>query len=155
MRKLVSTAGLAAAVALCVAGTAYPASGTTIHLVEKDQAFNFVDNPPTSKRHIASIGDMFAFTSTLLTKASKRAGTANASCVVTSGGKNPVFSCTGAFDLAGGELELQAVMRANDLTTRIAIVGGTGAYEGARGSMVSHSRGESSPYSDDTVHLLG
>ena len=34
-------------------------AGTTFHLVEKDQAFNFVDNPPTSAGHISSLGDAF------------------------------------------------------------------------------------------------
>jgi hypothetical protein len=42
----------------------------------------------------------------------------------------------------------------NQRVTRIAIVGGTRAYVGARGEVVSVSRGENSPYSDDTVHLL-
>ena len=40
------------------------------------------------------------------------------------------------------------------IADHIAIVGGTGAYEGARGSVTSVSRGDNSPYSDDTVHLL-
>jgi hypothetical protein len=39
-------------------------------------------------------------------------------------------------------------------TTYIGILGGTGAYEGARGSIKAVSRGQSSPYTDDTVHLL-
>jgi hypothetical protein len=38
--------------------------------------------------------------------------------------------------------------------THIAIVGGTGAYVGASGEIVSVSRGSNSPYSDDTIHLL-
>lgn len=147
-----------AAVMLCVVGAAGAAksSGTTMHLVEKDVAFNFVDNKPTSTRaaHIASIGDMFAFTSSLWTRGNKRAGTLNASCIVTSGGKVPTFECTGTFSLAGGQLELQTAMREDVNPTHIAIVGGTGAYEGARGSITTVSRGQNSPYTDDTIHLL-
>ena len=118
---------------------------------------NFVDNKPLSgpnKR--PSIGDMFVFTSTLLTHANKHAGSLYASCVVASGGKHPISECTGTFTLAGGQLELQTTIRDHNgrVADHIAIVGGTGAYEGARGSVISVSRGEQSPYSDDTVHLL-
>jgi hypothetical protein len=45
-------------------------------------------------------------------------------------------------------------MRDGTNPTNIAIVGGTGAYEGARGSIKATSRGDNSPYTDDTVHLL-
>jgi len=149
-------AAAAAVLSLCVAGVAGAAktAGTTFRLVEKDEGFNFVDNKPTSAKHVASIGDMFAFTSSLWTPGHKRAGSLNASCIVTSGGTHPTFECTGTFSLAGGQLELQTTMRENDHATQIAIVGGTGAYEGARGSVKSVSRGENSAYSDDTVHLL-
>src|SRR5205814_2478058 len=143
--KLAAAAALTAASALCIAGVAGAAktSGTTFHLVEKDEGFNFVDNKPLSgKAHIASIGDMFAFTSSLWTPGHKRAGSLNASCVVTSGGKHPIFECTGTFGLAGGQLELQTTMRENVNPTNIAIVGGTGAYEGALGSIKAVSRGE-------------
>jgi hypothetical protein len=155
--KLAVVAALAAVTTLCVAGVAgaaRQAPGTTFRLVEKDEGFNFVDNKPTSSKHVASIGDMFAFTSSLWTPAHKRAGSLQASCVVTSGGKHPVLECTGTFALAGGQLELQTSMRDGANPTNIAIVGGTGAYEGALGSIKAVSRGENSPYTDDTVHLL-
>ena len=158
MKLMVSVAAaVAAAIALSVAGVAGAAKqtpGTTFRLVEKDEGFNFVDNKPTSSTHVASIGDMFAFTSSLWTPAHKRAGSLQASCVVTSGGKHPTFECTGTFTLAGGQLELQTSMRDGANPTSIAIVGGTGAYEGALGSIKAVSRGENSPYTDDTVHLL-
>jgi hypothetical protein len=35
-------------------------------------------------------------------------------------------------------------------TTHIAVVGGTGVYEGVTGSVTSVSRGQNSPYTDDT-----
>jgi len=145
-----------AAVMLCLVGAAGAAksSGITMHLVEKDTGFNFVDNKPYSTGHVASMGDLFAFSANLLTRANKRAGSLVASCIVASGGKHPTYECTGTFSLAGGQLELQTSMRDGVNPTHIAIVGGTGAYEGARGSVTSVSRGENSPYSDDTIHLL-
>jgi len=156
--KLFVAAALAAAVGLCVMGVAGAAktSGITMHLVEKDAGGNFVDNKPYAKAgsQAASIGDMFVFSSTLLTRSNKRAGALYGSCIAATAGKNPTFECTGTFTLAGGQLELQTITRETDKTTHIGIVGGTGAYEGARGSITSVSRGENSPYTDDTVHLL-
>lgn len=161
--KLIVPAGLAALLALSAvglaagAGGAKNASGITFHLVEKDHAFNYVDNKPRGgPNEPPSIGDMFAFTSTLWTRTNKRAGTLYATCVVASGGKNPVSSCTGTVALKGGQLELQTALRFGPGSTpqKIAIVGGTDAYEGATGMVTSVSRGENSPYSDDTVHLL-
>jgi hypothetical protein len=83
----------------------------------------------------------------------KPSGTLVATCAVTSGGRNATETCYGTFMLKGGELVGVTSIR-NQRVTRIAIVGGTRAYVGARGEVVSVSRGENSPYSDDTVHLL-
>jgi len=157
--KLLAAAALAAVAALSAAGAvgaARTASGTTFHLVEKDAGGNFVDNKPFAKpgTQSASIGDMFVFSSTLLTRGNKHAGMLYGSCVAATAGKNPTFECTGTFTLAGGELALQTITRESDKATHIAIVGGTGSYEGARGSITSISRGANSPFSDDTVHLL-
>jgi len=158
--KLLVAAALAAVVSLCLVGVATAAKsapGVTFHLVEKDGGFNFVDNKPLGgPNQPPSIGDMFAFTSSLWTKANKRAGSLYASCVVTSGGQHPISQCTGTLALAGGQLALQAMIKdhSGKVADHIAIVGGTGAYEGARGSVTSVSRGDNSPYSDDTVHLL-
>jgi hypothetical protein len=156
---LAVVAALAAVTTLCVAGVAGAAKqtpGVTFHLVEKEAGGNFVDNKPYAKGQHgpASIGDMFVFSSTLLTRNSKRAGMLYGSCIAATGGNNPIFECTGTFALAGGHLELQTITRETEKATKIGIVGGTGVYEGARGSITSISRGQNSPYSDDTVHLL-
>jgi hypothetical protein len=160
--KLVGAAAVAAGVAVGIwsvgaSGAPQKSSAITFHLVEKDYAFNYVDNKPRGgPNEPPSIGDMFAFTSTLWTRTNKRAGTLYATCVVATGGKNPVSACTGTFALKGGQLELQTALRfgAENAPQKIAIVGGTGAYEGATGMVTSVSRGQNSPYSDDTVHLL-
>jgi Dirigent-like protein len=156
--KLKLLVAAAATVTLSIAGAAGAANGTgvTMHLVEKDAGGNFVDNKPYAKpgAHTASIGDMFVFSSTLLTRANKHAGMLYGSCIAATAGKSPTFECTGTFTLAGGDLALQTITREPDKVTHIAIVGGTGAYEGARGSITSVSRGPNSNYSDDTIHLL-
>jgi hypothetical protein len=153
--KLGCVGALAAALTLCVVAAASAAqkpAGITMHLVEKEQGGNYVDNKPTG--HIASPGDIFAFSSTLWTKGNKRAGSLYAHCIVAAGGKSPVLECTGMFALAGGQLALQTTLKEAAKVTHIAIVGGTGAYVGASGEIVSVSRGSNSPYSDDTIHLL-
>jgi hypothetical protein len=159
LKLMLAVVAALAAVALCVAGVAGAAKqtpGITFHLIEKDGGGNFVDNKPYAKGQHgpASIGDMFVFNSALLTPAHKHAGSLYAACTVARAGAQPSFVCNGTFTLAGGQLELQTAMLEGSKVTHIGIVGGTGAYEGARGSITAVSRGENSPYTDDTVHLL-
>jgi hypothetical protein len=147
--------GLGALTAGGVAATSHT-SATTFRLVEKSEAFHFVDNPPVGgERQPPTIGDTFALVSSLWTRNGKRAGTLRAACTVTVGGRNGASTCFGTFGLAGGQLAGIATVRGDGRTTRIAIVGGTGDYEGARGSVTSVSRGDDSRFSDDTFHLLG
>jgi hypothetical protein len=126
----------------------------TLHLVEKQVGFNFIDNPPHQGFNSPPlIGDEFAFTSNLQTKAGLHAGTLEATCMVTRGGQNSRGSCYGVFALKGGQIAGIALL-SNSNVTHIAVVGGTGVYEGVSGSLVSVSRGDNSPYTDDTVHLI-
>ena len=54
---------------------------TTFHLVEVDQSFHFVDNPPLGGAQAPpSQGDAFVFVSKLVSKSGKPAGTLYASC---------------------------------------------------------------------------
>jgi hypothetical protein len=156
-RLLLVTAavGLAASLTLAAASSAAAARKTvTFHLVEKDVGFNYIDNPPRQgPRQPPLIGDEFAFTSELMTRSGARAGHLEATCMVTRGGTNSSGPCYGVFALAGGEITGIALL-SNSNTTHIAVTGGTGAYEGVTGSVVSVSRGENSPYTDDTVHLI-
>jgi len=83
----------------------------------------------------------------------KPSGTLVVSCSVTSGGRNPTETCFGTYMLRGGQLVGATTIR-NHRVNHIAILGGTGSYVGARGEITSISRGENSPFTDDTVHLL-
>ena len=59
----------------------------TLRVIEKDRAFNFVDNPPRQGLEAAPLmGDQFAFTSELLTRSLAHAAVLEATCVVTQGG---------------------------------------------------------------------
>ena len=148
------SAAVVAAIALAAGGGNSPRS-VTFHLVERDQSFNFVDNPPSgAQSHIASAGDLFVLGGNLFTKAGKHAGEFYAYCVSATGGKNNADVCSGVFRLAGGQLELMTSFKGESNPGQIAVIGGTGAYAGARGWVASVSKGTNSNISHDTVHLL-
>jgi hypothetical protein len=126
----------------------------TFHLVEKEFGFNFVDNPPRQGRNAAPLmGDQFAFSSELRTRGGAHAGWLDATCTVSRGGPNGTGPCYGIFSLKGGQLSAMAQLTFQGNTTHIAIVGGTGVYAGATGTVDSVSRSENSPFTDDTFHL--
>ena len=147
-------AGVAAGLIVATAG-ATGSRVTTFHLVEKDNSFHFVDNSPRGgKNQRPSAGDQFVFTGELLTRSGKHAGKLHATCTITAAGKPMVSTCLGTFGLQGGQLEAQTTITDGAKADHIAIVGGTGVYAGARGDVISVSRGENSPFSDDTIRLL-
>lgn len=158
MRKLSAVVvACAAAGVVAAASAASTASSTAVvfHLVEKDSSFHLVDNPPLQGPNRApTAGDQFVFVSTLWTRSGKRAGTLRATCAVTEGGQQGATTCYGTFGLRGGQLEGMATVLGDAKVTNIAIVGGTGAYAGVRGTVKSVSRGEESPFSDDTFTLV-
>ena len=99
------------------------------------------------------MGDQFLFTSDLITKTGAHAGLVSVTCTVVSGGSNPSGPCYGTFSFKGGEIMVMARVVFSSTTTEGAIVGGTGVYRGATGYIISVSRSEDSPYSDDAVHI--
>ena len=144
----------AVATVTVVSANAGSTGGRTFKLVEKDQSFHFSDVPPLGKNHNSppSAGDAFQFSSTLWTPAGKRNGTLNVDCVVTVGGKAGLAHCEGTFTLPDGTLEGAATTSINgDSVDHVAILGGTGAYEGASGTIVS---APTKTGSNDTVHVI-
>jgi hypothetical protein len=146
----------AAVIGAGAAGASSSSRSVTMHLIEKSIGFNFIDNPPRQGRNAAPLmGDQFAFASELLTRAGKHAGFIDATCMVTRGGERGAGTCYGTFLLKGGQLAgIASINFASESVDHIAIVGGTGVYEGVTGSIASKSRGENSPFTDDTVHLI-
>ena len=163
MRRMLAAFGVVMILVLVVAVTASgsPSSraavnkkSVTFHLVEKAVGFHFIDNPPRQGPNSPPLmGDQFALTSDLLTKSGLHAGTLEALCTVTRGGERSRGPCYGVFGLKGGQIAGIALL-SNTNVTHIAVVGGTGVYEGVTGSVLSVSRGENSPFTDDTVHLI-
>ncbi len=162
VRRISPTVVTAAIALVALVGVVVPSAvaapqprSLTFHLLEKSLTFSYQDNPPYGAPfRKASPGDAFEFSSALLTRDGKRAGTIRAHCVfITGGAGNSAASiCDGTFGFAGGTLEAQTTQRGDSAVTRIAIIGGTGAYEGATGSVTSVSSNNGP--TRDTFHIV-
>jgi hypothetical protein len=149
--------------AVTVLGTVAVASGSaqrpgerTITLVGREGSFHFLDNQPRQgsvEEEPPSAGDVFVGSEFLYTRSGRRAGTLGFQCTVVVGGVRPRVHCVGAYGLARGQLMGQTVdagRRGNVM--EIAITGGTGAYRGARGYVVTRQRRGGG--TTETIHLL-
>jgi hypothetical protein len=160
MKRVATLATAAVAVTviagiLTTGGAAQAPGERTFKIIEGRAAtFKVIDNAPKARNPRNprfSPGDGFVFTSPLFNEANKRIGTNHVSCTVTRGGTfgRARGQCHGTYALRDGTLAVSAVLRE---TPPIAVVGGTGAYEGARGSVTFRNlpRGRT----EDTIHLL-
>ena len=161
---LLVTAVLAATMALPVAtAIGQNPGGRTITLFERENAgtFRFVDNPPKSRAKgeepDISSGDEFVLTIPLFHRSKDRAGTLHGHCVATRGRKSftrTTFLCRAIIKLGTGSLVIEGVFEGSGPSEEspFAITGGTGAYEGARGSFTSRElRGGRT---EDKIRLL-
>jgi hypothetical protein len=127
----------------------------TFHLVEKDVGFNLVDNPPRQGFNEPPLmGDQFAIAAEMQTRVGAHAGWLDATCMISRGGPHGHGPCYGVYSFKGGQIAGITTFNLAGNVTRIILVGGTGAYAGVRGTVVSVSRGQNSPYSDDTFNLI-
>jgi hypothetical protein len=156
---------LASAVVISFCGLAVlasPASAisgpttVTFQELDKGSTSQFVDNPPEATLKngaLFSPGDMVISTGPLAMEG-KVVGKIRAICTATGSGttKRPGtagFYCTGIAKIPGGSLVF--VGEASEGPSEAAVVGGTGIYAGAKGSLVTR-RGKGS--STTTVTLL-
>ena len=136
MRKLplLIAAGLAAsatALVLAVGGSAQGPTPKTIELVEQGVQFTEVRNPPKG----LSQGDAAVARARLKDGSGQTAGSEHSHCVVTRAGNHPVALCTDSIFLRDGRIT--AVGGVNlDRAQLLPVVGGTGAYEGAEGTLL-------------------
>jgi hypothetical protein len=151
---LVAVAAFGAGAAGAVpAKSAAQAKTVTFHLVEVDHGFNYIDNPPRQGKDAPPlIGDEIVFSNELQTSSGAHAGWLMATCMIAIGGTRGGGPCYGVFALKGGELMAMAASKTyGNAPTDIAIVGGTGVYAGATGTVHSVTKTEST--SADTVTL--
>jgi hypothetical protein len=153
---VVVVAAIAAAAVFVTTGDAQRAGEQTLVLIEKEGADFFVDNPPKSKGRTfhVSPGDLAVVRVPLYDEADVRQGTAHVSCIATRGGviNKAVFLCTGTLKLKDGTIGFSTVFVGQSDERIAAVTGGTGAYEGARGSIDSEFGTDGNRI--DTVHLL-
>jgi hypothetical protein len=131
----------------------------TFREVDKGSRFMYIDNPPRNKGHrrpVFSVGDQFVLGNPLA-DASGKIGELRATCTLTK--KAPASErgvnqghpfCTGAFVLKAGTLFVETV-DSGAKSTNGAVVGGTGAYVGARGTFTSTN---TKTGANDVVNLL-
>jgi hypothetical protein len=154
---------VAALVVVTSGGSAQTPGGRTLTFFEADKGstFHFVDTAPRSptrnlgsRRFRASVGDRILFSNPIFDhKGGTRIGTTYATADVVKGGsaRKLRLLAHGVFKLRGGQLVVEALFGFASNTTTGGIVGGTSAYEGARGQFTS-KQGKTG--SQDTIHLL-
>ena len=129
-------AAAAFAAAIASSGNAQAPKARTITLVELTSKTHlaYVDNT----KHGPSAGDIIDFVIPVADPATgKRLGDASATCSVVRARKSsePTQICQGIFRLADGAIAVSGKLGPKDV--QFAVVGGTGAYAGARGTMTS------------------
>jgi hypothetical protein len=142
-RKLISIATAAAVAALIAGGVSAAASGsddsdhgrdfTALDITIKDTGVD-VDNSNSF-----TVGDEDIFTDVLKNRAGTHPiGSLTAICTATdipSGQDKPTAHCTGTATLSGGTLEFAQLVNFAQPAFALAITGGTGRYDRARGQI--------------------
>jgi hypothetical protein len=161
MRRLLIVATAAAVATATIALISAPSGAQvpgerTFTLIEKNSegTFSFVDNSPRhGSKHGVSAGDEFIIAQPVRDPSGNRVGSLKALCTFVRDSRNPNTAptiCEAGYNLTGGDISLQLAGRITG-TFRIAVTGGTEAYEGARGSVTST---QGKKQSTDVVHLL-
>lgn len=148
-------AALAITALAASSGGAQTPGGRTISVVEHNEVVHVNDVAPKIGKRGFSAGDAVAFNARLTDSAGRRLGAVRGGAVLTPGTPS-LAVLTGVYTLADGELHFiaQANPAANARVTG-SIVGGTGAYVGARGTVLSVKRTEKGKeVFDDTLTLL-
>ena len=158
-----TVAAVAATVVLAAAGGAQTPSAHTITFLDdiNHAAQAFIDTAPKSPlpdprsaRFRLSTGDTLYVRSPILAReGGKRIGTAYSQFTVVQGDSfaNAVFRGHGTFRLHDGQIAVDGVFRPANATNTMAVLGGSGAYAGARGSLTFT---EVRQGSQDTFQLL-
>jgi hypothetical protein len=128
-----------------------PATRTvTFTELEKGATFTHVRHDKHASARSNLQGDVLVFTNRLADASGKRLGRQQAACVTTTGARDfrrSIVSCQIGVTLADGTLTVHIMLRPNASVATGAVTGGTGAYAGARGTVVSRN-------GTDTVTLL-
>jgi hypothetical protein len=119
---------LAVAAILATSASGAPRTSWTMVFDARQTATHFVDNAPNGE----SPGDAISFTDILL-QHGKVAGFAEATGTLVDR-KRDANELQGTFDLPGGQIMIGGISLGQAATQSFAIVGGTGRYDGVRGT---------------------
>jgi len=138
--------GAAALFAACGSGS----DTTTIHVIEHANTDTLQHIGPANEKD--SIGDVLGFANPLNDSGdTKKVGTDNGMCIRTAVGK--AFECIWTASLSGGQLTVEGPFYDTKDST-LAITGGTGDYDEARGSMTLHARNAQGTEYDFTYNVI-
>ena len=168
MTRIRSTAAAATAVAAITAAAIATSAGgqapqgrtLTLHELAKGGSFGFVDNPPRTtltkegEPRRFSPGDIEVESVPITDARGAHLGRFDAYCVVTRPGVPGAHeeACSGAYRLKDGAISVVGAIVGSDTGTfSAAVVGGTGGYRGARGTVTFRS---TKTGFTDTLHLL-
>ena len=125
-------------------------STTTLKLIEHADTDTLQHIGPANEKD--SIGDVLGFANPLYNSDNtKQVGTDNGSCIRTAVGK--AFECVWTASVSGGQLTVEGPFYdAKDSV--LAITGGTGDYNEARGQMKLHARNAQGTEYDFTYEII-
>lgn len=151
-----AAAALSAAIAVPALTSAQTPTASTITVQEKVQTVVQDDISPKSKTHKVSVGDRLITVQSLFDASKKRIGTLYTDC--TSVGPTKPFPhltllCETTYDLPAGQIVASGVAKL-DGTGGLTIVGGSGAYAGAHGT-VAFAKAAQGYDTADTITIAG
>jgi hypothetical protein len=148
--RVIPLALVAAAIGFAAAGCGGGSDTTTMHLIEHADTDTLQHVGPANEKD--SIGDVLGFANPLFDSANKKqVGTDNGMCIRTAPGK--AFECVWTATLSGGQLTVEGpFFDAKDSV--LAVTGGTGDYDQARGSMTLHASNAQGTEYDFTYEII-
>jgi hypothetical protein len=141
-------------VLLTSAGSAQQSQTHRIVLVQRGGEVRTIDNRPRSpRRGRISSGDQLAFTELVYDRDGRRIGSLHGFCVETVGGRRARGPCTAIFGLTDGTIVVTGMATPRRNNFIFAVVGGTGLYDGMRGSGFTKNRPGSSEVADTVISI--
>jgi hypothetical protein len=140
----------ACAAAIFAAGCGGGSSETTLKVVEHAETDTIRHIGPAKEED--SVGDVLAFANPVFDSADKKqVGTDNGSCVRTAVGK--AWECIWTLTVSEGQLTVEGPFFDAGKDSQLAITGGTGTYNEARGEMTLHARNPEETEYDFTYEI--
>ncbi len=141
----------ACAIGLGLAGCGGGSSTTTLKVVEHAETDTVRHIGPPKEED--SVGDVLAFANPVFDEANKeQVGTDNGSCIRTAVGK--AWECIWTLKVDEGQLTVEGPFYDGGKDSQLAITGGTGTYDEARGEMTHHARNPEEPEYDFTYEII-